>query len=87
VIEHVPTPTMVAELPLTVHTDVSFEANDTDRFEVDDAVSVTGASPYVAADNELNVMVWFATFTTSVAEVDVTDDTAPLAPEFFTTTV
>jgi hypothetical protein len=66
---------------------VSFEAKDTDRFEVDDAVRVTGASPYVAADNELNVMVWLATFTASVAEVDVTDDTAPFTPVFVATTV
>ena len=83
---HVPVLITVTVVPDTVHTLVVVEANDTVR--PDDAVAETvmGDTPYTRSAKVPKVMDCVAWFTVSTASADVTDETAPDDPAFFTTT-
>ena len=83
---HVPVLITVTVVPDTVHTLVVVDANDTVR--PDDAVAETvmGETPNTRSASAPNVMVCEAWFTVSTASADVTEETAPEDPEFFTTT-
>ena len=83
---HVPMLITVTVVPDTVHTLVVADANATVRFDVDVAETVMGETPYTRSASAPNVIVCAAWFTVSTASADVTDETAPAEPEFFTTT-
>lgn len=86
VMVHVPVLTTVTVVPDTVHTPVVVDAYETARLDDAVAVMVIGETPYTRSASEPNVIVCDDWFTVSTASADVTDDTAPDEPEFFTTT-
>ena len=76
----------VTVVPLTVHTLVVALANDTTNPALDVADTVNGDTPYTRSANEPKVIVCDPCVMVSVASADVTVETAPDEPEFFTTT-